>query len=140
MVPVPRSSLTILVVDDEPAVLHLVKSILEPAGYAVLVASSAQQALGLVEKGNAVDLLLTDINMPRISGLVLASRFSELTPHLPVMFMTGHRADNFGIEVLLREGSFSECKVIYKPFTARELISEVAGVFERPRVRSQGGW
>jgi len=106
----------------------------------VLVASSAQQALGLVEKGNAVDLLLTDINMPRISGLVLASRFSELTPHLPVMFMTGHRADNFGIEVLLREGPFSECKVIYKPFTARELISEVAGVFERPRVRSQGGW
>jgi two-component system, cell cycle sensor histidine kinase and response regulator CckA len=123
------SSSTILVVDDEPAVLNLAKLILETAGYAVLAAGNGRQALAFVENQNySIDLLLTDINMPGISGLELACRVSEIRPHLPVMFMTGSRADSPGIELLRREGPFSDCDVISKPFTSTELLGEVSGI------------
>ncbi len=129
MSPRPRSSSTILVVDDEPTVLKLVKLILEAAGYAVLVAGNGQQALALCENRNhMIDLLLTDINMPDISGPELACQVSEIIPHLPVIFMTGCSADSSGIECLRREGPFSDCEVISKPFTSPQLLSEVAGI------------
>ncbi len=120
---------TILVVDDEPGILNLVKLILEPAGYAVLIACSAEQALALfANRNHSIDLLLTDINMPRISGLELACRVSQVAPRLPVIFMTGC-CTNPGIDILVREGPFSDCKVIRKPFTFPELLGEVTGIF-----------
>lgn len=126
----PRLSSTILVVDDEPAVLKLVKLILEGAGYAVLAAGNGQQALALSEnRGHSIDLLLTDINMPDISGPELACRVSATVPRLSVMFMTGHRADTHGIEFLRRDGPFSDCAVISKPFNPPELLSQVTAVF-----------
>jgi two-component system, cell cycle response regulator CpdR len=129
MPPTLGSGPTILVVDDEPTVLDLVKLILETAGYPVLAACNGQQALAFCENRNrSIDLLLTDINMPHISGLELACRASEIVPHLPVMFMTGCRADSPGIEFLIGEGPFSDCKVIRKPFTSRDLLGEVTGI------------
>jgi len=123
----PGPSSTILVVDDEPAVLNLIKLILEAAGYAVLAASNGQQALAFCENRNhSIDLLLTDINMPDISGPELACRVSETVPRLQVMFMTGRRADSPGIEFLLRDGPFSDCAVIGKPLSSPELLGEVA--------------
>lgn len=120
---------TILVVDNEPAVLNLVELILEAAGYAVITACNGRQALAFCTNRNqTIDLLLTDINMPGISGLELACRVSEIRPHLPVMFMTGSRADSPGIELLRREGPFSDCDVISKPFTSTELLGEVSGI------------
>ena len=126
----PGPSSTILVVDDEPTVLKLVQLILEGAGYAVLAAGNGQQALALCENRNqSIDLLLTDINMPDISGPELACRVSETVPRLSVMFMTGRRADTHGIEFLRRDGPFSDCAVISKPFNPPELISQVTAAF-----------
>jgi CheY-like chemotaxis protein len=125
----PRSSSTILVVDDEPAVLNLVKLILEAAGYAVLAACNGQEALALCQNRNhIIDLLLTDSNMPDISGPELVCEVSEIIPHLSVIFMTGCRVDSPGIEFLRREAPFSDCEVISKPFTSPQLLSEVAGI------------
>jgi two-component system cell cycle sensor histidine kinase/response regulator CckA len=122
---------TILVVDDEPALVQLVKFILEGAGYSVLSACDGRQAIDLcMHYEYSIDLLLTDINMPRMSGVELASRFSDLLPHVPVIFMTGYRTDSPGVEILVREGPFSECKLIRKPFTAPELLSGVTSVFQ----------
>jgi two-component system cell cycle sensor histidine kinase/response regulator CckA len=123
------SNTTILVVDDEPAILNLIKSILEPAGFALLVASNAHQALGFLENRDySIDLLLTDFNMPDINGVELACRACEIAPGLPVMFMTGCRKESPGLEFLMREGPFSECEVITKPFTPRGLLSEINGI------------
>jgi len=123
------SNRIIVVVDDEPVVLNVVRLILQTAGYAVLATSDAQQALNLVEnRSHSIDLLLTDMNMPQINGLELACRVSEIAPHLPVMFMTGCRADSPGVECLIREGPFSECTVIRKPFTSPELLGEVNSI------------
>ena len=122
---------TILVVDDEPALVELVKFMLEGAGYSVLSACDGRQAIDLcMHYEYSIDLLLTDINMPRMSGVELASRFSDLLPHVPVIFMTGYRTDSPGVEILVREGPFSECKLIRKPFTAPELLSGVTSVFQ----------
>jgi CheY-like chemotaxis protein len=129
MPPAPGPGPTILVVDDEPAVINLVKLILEAAGYPVLAACNGQQALALFEnRSHSIDLLLTDIGMPDISGLELACRVSETVPQLPVIFMTGCPADSPHIEFLRREGPFSDCKVIRKPFTPPQLLGEVAGI------------
>jgi len=125
----PGSSPTILVVDDELAVLNLVQLILETAGYSVLPASDARQALAFFQNRDSIDLLLTDINMPDISGLELAGRVSEIAPRVPVLFMTGCRAENPGIELLRAAGPFSDCLVISKPFTSDELLAEVSGIF-----------
>ena len=130
MPPVPGSSPTILVVDDELAVLNLVKLILETAGYTVLPASDVHQALAFFQNRDcSIDLLLTDINMPDFSGLELAGRVSEIAPRVPVLFMTGCRAENPGIELLRAAGPFSDCLVISKPFTSDELLAEVSVIF-----------
>ena len=116
----------ILVVDYEPAVLSLVKAILEGAGYAVLAACNGQQALALCESPNhSIDLLLTDINIPDISGLELACRVSEMAPRVSVLFMAGCRTGSQGLEFLRRNGPFSDCAVISKPFTSRELLGQI---------------
>ena len=129
MSPMPESRSTILVVDHEPAVLNLVKLMLEAAGYAVLAACNGQQALALCENRNhTIHLLLTEMNMPDISGVELACQVSEMLHHLPVLFMTSCRTDSPGIEFLRREGPFSDCEVISKPFTSPELLGEVAGI------------
>jgi CheY-like chemotaxis protein len=122
---------TILVVDDETALVELVRFILEGAGFTVLYACDGQQALHLcMHYEYSIDLLLTDINMPGMSGVELAARISELLPHVPVIFMTGYRTDSPGVEILVREGPFSDCKIIRKPFTAPELLCGVTSVFQ----------
>src|SRR4029077_16565204 len=96
---------TILVVDDEPALVELVRFMLEEAGYCVLSASDGHQALDFCKHYEySIDLRLTDINMPRMSGVELASRLSQLMPHVPVIFMTGHRTNSPSVETLVREG------------------------------------
>ena len=79
-------------------------------------------------QNHIIDLLLRDSNMPDISGPELVCEVSEIIPHLSVIFMTGCRVDSPGIEFLRREGPFSDCQVISKPFTSPQLLSEVAGI------------
>jgi CheY-like chemotaxis protein len=117
---------TILLVDDEPALLSLVKRALEAGGYEVLAAHNGLQALELCgDRKNHIDLLLTDINMPRMNGAELACSLAELMPDLPVMFMTGGRTGAPELEMLLQDGPFGDCRLIRKPFTPAELLQEV---------------
>src|ERR1700758_3807795 len=82
--PVGTTPETILVVDDEPGVLDLVKVILSRQGYKILVADSGPRALEVCERhGGAIDLLLTDVMMPGMSGVALARRMQSLSQNLP---------------------------------------------------------
>jgi CheY-like chemotaxis protein len=78
----------ILCVDDEPNSLILRKLVLERAGYKVLTASSAKQALEVVSS-TPVDLVLSDQLMPGVSGTELARRVKAAHPHLPVILISG---------------------------------------------------
>ena len=85
----PREEKTILLVDDEFAILALLQDTLEDAGYAVLAAADGRQALALASE-HMPDLILTDIMMPRIDGVELARRLraDSRTRHIPILAMS----------------------------------------------------
>ena len=86
-----QGSETILVVDDEPEILAVVRYSLESMGYAVLTAASAGEALLLVEGGREkIDLLLTDVIMPGMTGHGLAAKVQAVDPRIRVLFMSGY--------------------------------------------------
>ena len=82
---------TLLVVEDEPQLLQMITSVLGRLGYVVVTATSGQEALSLVEGGEAFDLLLTDVVMPgKIGGFELARRVRALRPDIPVIYTSGY--------------------------------------------------
>jgi len=117
---------TILVVDDEPALVDLARMTLEAGGYEVLTALDGRQALELcADQKDRVDLLLTDMNMPRMNGAELACSVAALRPGLPVVFMTGDHTATPRLEMLVKHGPFSGCRIIRKPFSPAQLLEEV---------------
>jgi two-component system, cell cycle sensor histidine kinase and response regulator CckA len=78
------------VADDEPGIRAVVGTLLQNAGYAVLLADGAEAAIALCEQHQAgVALLLTDVRMPKMNGLELADRILEREPRIRVLFMSG---------------------------------------------------
>jgi CheY-like chemotaxis protein len=111
---------TILVVDDEPAICSLVKTLLEREGYAVLIAGDAETATYIYEEHSAeVALLLTDVKMPGMNGVELADRILRRKPQMRVLFMSGsHRSARDFVR-------------ISKPFTQAQVIGRVGMALER---------
>jgi PAS domain S-box-containing protein len=111
---------TILVVDDEPAVLAAAVRILRDGGYATLEAASYEQAITLAEAHQLqLTLLLTDSVMPRMSGDALADRITGLRPGLPVLYMTGYGPG------AAPPDSSDQAARIQKPFTTQSLLQAV---------------
>jgi DNA-binding response OmpR family regulator len=119
----------VLVVEDEPLVRALAVRVLRAAGYDVLDAGDAEQALALVDAGKRarIDLLLTDVVMPRGSGPDLARRLRASSPELPVLFASGYmdRMQEVQSQLGLRTG------FIPKPFTPDELARKVRELLEQ---------
>jgi len=110
---------TILLVEDEEALLTLAIERLTECGYTVLEARDGIQALEIARSFNgSIDLLLTDVVMPRLGGLALARTMSELRPGIRVAFMTGHAE----CKTSYSEGLHSTAKSIQKPFTRDQLL------------------
>lgn len=121
---------TILVVEDEEAVLKISKMILERLGYTVYTASSPTHAIELSrELGSGLDLLMTDVIMPAMNGRDLAREIRNIQPGLRVLFMSGYTASHFVSDELGVEGRF----FIQKPFTAKELGAKVREALEDVR-------
>ena len=121
---------TILLVEDEEKVRKLAGRILTENGYEVLTAIDGKGALELAENHEgAIDLLLTDVVMPRLSGPQLADRLKALRPSLRNLFMSGYTG-----EVISRHGALDEGRaLIEKPFDARGLLQAVSNVLHGPR-------
>lgn len=112
----------ILLVEDEEAVRAGTKRILERAGYDVLEAADAAQAIELHGRQGPVDLLLSDVIMPgKLSGPALATELARAQPRLKVLFMSGYSGDLVTARGLLNEG----VNLIEKPFSAAILLSKV---------------
>ncbi len=88
-----RGTETVLLVEDEPHVLHVIKLVLEELGYRVLAATDGAAALARLADPGEVDLLLTDVVMPGMDGQELARRALEARPLLRVIFLSGYAAD-----------------------------------------------
>jgi CheY-like chemotaxis protein len=114
-----------VVVEDEPAVRRLVRSILEESGYRVHEAANGRDALEFLEqRSGRVDLLLSDVAMPDVSGPELVARLAPLGHATRVLFMSGY-ADS---QLLSRGLDDRTIGVLHKPFTPAELSARVAEV------------
>ena len=118
---------TVLLVEDEPGVRALAETVLKKLGYKVLVADSGEAALGIWgDREGSIDVLLTDVIMPQMSGGDLAHKLREMNPHLKVLFMSGYTDDIIaGYGVLA-----GETQLIQKPFTAEALGRKLRGVLD----------
>jgi CheY-like chemotaxis protein len=119
----------VLLVEDERAVRGIAHRILERAGYTVLAAEDGPGALELVrEYAGPIDLLLTDVVMPRLSGKELAERLTAERPELRVVYMTGYTDD-----AIVHHGVGAEgVAVVGKPFTPAALLQALAAALGAP--------
>ncbi len=131
--PTPLAGKTILVVDDNPAVLKTVADILTFSGYNVLTGKSGEDALRVSgETPGAIDLLLSDVDMPVMSGPVLGQKLKQCRPLIRIMLMSGGGVD--GSLLVLNYG----WAFIAKPFLFHKLIEMVQEVLST-KDRSQPG-
>ncbi len=125
----PSLSKTILVVDDEPEIVALLSQILSRAGFKVLEATSAREALELAAKHTEpIDLLLTDVKMPGMRGDELAREFLKVRPEVLVIFVTACSLQEIKDAGLL-DGM---APVLRKPFKAPQLRDTIARVLRTP--------
>ena len=122
-----RASNTILVVDDDPMVLELVRAMLFSEGYGVLLADNGAKALQILQRPDTViRLLLTDVMMPGMNGPELVRQLRALRQDLPVLYMTGG-----SIEGVIPEDS--QFTLLRKPFDAFSLVRTVKKLMDAER-------
>ena len=121
---------TILIVDDEIAVLSLTNMMLTRYGYTVITAASAKEALHLFEvwPDLTVDLLLVDIIMPEMNGIELAKKIRELRVDLPVLYFSA-----YSDQEPLRPVFAQKLPYIAKPFTSLQLTKRIREVLDAPK-------
>ena len=122
----PRGNETILLVEDEPAVRELAARILRTQGYQVIEATQGREALGMIDGGKhlPIDLLLTDVVMPQMSGKAIAEHLQGRFPTLKVLYISGY-TDN----AIVHHGRLTPgVAFLHKPFTPAALVRKVRDV------------
>jgi len=104
---------TILFVEDESALLRMHAEFLTSLGYQLLTASDGLEALELFQQTDQIDLLITDVIMPKMGGIELAEKLKQLNPQLKVLYTSGYTDQEFFADGILQEG----INFIYKPAT-----------------------
>lgn len=122
----PRGTETVLLVEDEEGVRELTKEYLEICGYKVLVAEDGHAAVAIVSKHSGpIDLMMTDIVMPGISGSELAQKITALRPEIRVVYMSGYTD-----QAIIRHGILSsDVLLLQKPFTMSTLAHKLREAF-----------
>jgi PAS domain S-box-containing protein len=125
--PAPRGTETILIAEDDPAMLNATAQMLESVGYTVRTAQTPDAALKIVrEDPAAIHLLLSDVVMPGMNGWELSQAVLEKAPGLPCLYMSGYTADVIAQNGILEEG----IDFIQKPFSKNLLARKVREVLD----------
>ncbi|HKQ20099.1 MAG TPA: response regulator [Candidatus Eisenbacteria bacterium] len=127
----PFRTKTVLLVEDEPAIRAFVRLCLEGFGYAVLDAGDPRDAIAIARNHAAgIDLVLTDIVLPEMSGRDLVDRLSAIRPSIRALYMSG-----YGVEEIAHHGMMEPgIKMLSKPFTREALARKVREVLEAPDI------
>jgi PAS domain S-box-containing protein len=134
--PVRATGQTVLLVEDDTAVRHMMSRVLQEYGFGVMEASGGDQALGLIERSHgAIDLLITDIILPGMDGAELARRATDLQPHLGVLFVSGYTDDDIVRRGLLEAGR----PFLQKPFTPEALVTQLTDIMRQQGVSLSAG-
>ncbi len=119
----------IVVVDDEPVICQQLERLYSHSGYSVTIANSADEALQRLESRN-IDLVVTDIRLPGLSGIELTKRIPEDHPDVPVIVITGYGDIDTAVEVLKLGAS----DYILKPFSAAAIQESTRAVLKKAQV------
>ncbi|HEY5513684.1 MAG TPA: PAS domain S-box protein [Geomonas sp.] len=123
---------TILVVEDDPMVRHLVDSVLKSFGYSVILAESGEEALEMFEANwRTIDLALLDVIMPRMNGRQVCEALRQRSPQLKVLFLTGYTADLIQDKGILVDG----IDLLLKPAQPAELAKKVREMLDARQSR-----
>jgi two-component system, cell cycle sensor histidine kinase and response regulator CckA len=126
---IPRGRETLLLVEDSEALRQVTCETLEQYGYTVLPASEGEQALVIArEQKGAIDLLLTDVVMPKLGGADLARQLLALRPGIRVLYMSGYTDGTISHHGVLGAGTM----LLTKPFTLDQLARAVREALDRP--------
>lgn len=124
--PTPEGTETVLLVEDDDQVRAILKQILENQGYHVLSASHGDEALAISQEPGDIQLMITDVVMPQMSGRELAERIVAARPSLRVLFMSGYTDD-----AIVRHGLLDEkLNFIHKPFDSATVARKVRDVLD----------
>jgi CheY-like chemotaxis protein len=115
----------VLLVEDNVAVAKVAQRTLESAGYSVRVTHDPEQAIH-IWNAEPADVLVTDIEMPGMSGLRLSERLRETTPQLRTLFITGHSTERIDVH-----GDPERFGVVMKPFRRKGLLVALARLLGR---------
>ncbi len=126
-----RGHETVLLAEDDEAVRRLLRELLAQQGYRVIAAEHGAHALELVEEhGEDVEILVTDVVMPGMSGPDLADRLARRFPRMRILFISGYTDS-----LVVRHGLLdAEHVMLQKPFDAQLLATKVREILDRPRV------
>jgi len=113
----PAPQLTILIVDDDPLIAMSTVDMLEDLGHKVIEANSGARALDILKDGVAVDLLITDYSMPKMTGGQLAKAVREMRPELPILMATGFAELQPGMDIDLPR--------LAKPYQQEDVAAEI---------------
>jgi CheY-like chemotaxis protein len=113
----------ILVVEDEAIVRLLVVETLKNRGHAMLEAADGQSALALIQQCPDLDMLVSDIRLPKMDGFSLAGSARQLQPNLALLFLTGYRRAQAPAEL-------SPVIIVEKPFDPDNLANQVAAILD----------
>ena len=126
----PRGTETILVVEDEQMLQFLVKELLESHGYTVLTADDGSEAIDVyIEKKDSIDLVLTDIGLPKLSGWDVCKKILALNPNALLIVASGYLDPNAKSD--LKESKAKE--FLHKPYLPEEVLNRVREVLDRSR-------
>jgi CheY-like chemotaxis protein len=125
---------TVLVVDDEPEIRKLVGAMVTQFGYTVLTADSGDHALTIYKHHKSpIELLITDVVAPGMSGPMLADKLSAMQPDLKVLYISGYDSTHVVQKYVVEKGH----ALLAKPFTLEDLQAKVAELLQ-PVVHSTG--
>ncbi|HSR11095.1 MAG TPA: response regulator, partial [Thermodesulfobacteriota bacterium] len=122
----------ILVVDDDPAILELLRMRLESADYAVTTAEKEEEALAAV-KGHPFALSIVDLKLGQANGIDLMEEIHSVAPEMPVIILTAHGTIESAVEAM-RRGAYS---YLTKPFEAQDLFLQMEKALENRRLVSE---
>ncbi|MBI5634515.1 MAG: PAS domain S-box protein [Nitrospirae bacterium] len=117
---------TIIVVDDDPSIRKLIRDILQPLGYRLLIAENGDEALKIAGTEGPVDVLLTDVIMPNMNGRELADIFLRDYPEVKIVFMSGYTDETITQQGVLKKGDI----LIQKPLSPAKLTNRLREILD----------
>ena len=126
-----ETSARMLVVDDDDLIRETLAASLDDAGFITLVASSGAEALALIEAGEVVDAMISNLSMPGMNGVTTIQKARALRPGLPCFLLTGYAGERAALSA---ENTFT---LVRKPITGRALVAQIEAVLEGAKEQKQ---